>query len=282
MEVPFRGDWVVLAGTDLPTDRSQREYRFLSGGIDAPAPAAGRAILASETAARRFGLSVGGQVEIQKTLFTVCGVYRDYSETRGILLLDLAVFRRVTGIQELISIAAHVQPGHDVGALHRALTAEPTMRGTLIQQNRDLRAAIMQIFDDTFRVTSLIRWIVLFICAGGFLVTVLQLVWERRQELRTLELLGTSRRQLRGAILGEGSLLALSASVIGVPAGLALALILITLINPISFGWTLSLFIQPAAVLIPPALVLGAGIAGAALAGFFHLRVIEQAPTRTE
>lgn len=282
IEIPFHSDWVVLGGVDFPTSPGQREYRFLSGGMDLLALQEGSAVLASETAARRFSLKVGDSLPLEGHTFRLAGVYRDYSETRGTLLLSLPVFQNVTDLRHLVSIAAHVRSGVDVSALQRELQQHPAFNSTLIQQNRELRSSISKIFDDTFRVTALMRIILLLICAAGFVVTLLQLVWERRRELRTLELLGTSRFQLRSALIGEGALLALASSLIGIPGGIALALILILYVNPLSFGWTLSVTIPLSSVLTPPLLVFAAGVLAALFAGALHLNVITQTRTNDE
>ena len=282
IEVPFRADWVVLGGVDFPTAPQQREYRFLSGSMDLPALERGLAVLASETAARRFTLKVGDSLSLAGRSFRLVGIFRDYSETRGTLLLALPIFQQVTDLHQLVSIALHVRANTNLTTLQNELQGHPAMSSALIQQNRELRASIMQIFDDTFRVTGLMRLILLLMCAAGFVVTLLQLVWERRKELRTLETIGASKAQLRAAIVGEGTILAVASSLIGVPAGVALALILILFVNPLSFGWTLSVTIPMSSLVIPPLLVLAAGFLGALLAGVLHLKVITQARTHEE
>ena len=84
------------------------------------------------------------------------------------------------------------------------------------------------------------RFIVALICVLGFILTALQLHEERRFEIRTLLTLGLSRRGLQGSVFLEGLLMLTPGLLVGALGGTLLALILIHLVNPLSFGWTLN------------------------------------------
>ena len=75
--------------------------------------------------------------------------------------------------------------------------------------------------------------------------TLTALVWQRRRELATLRAVGAERAQLRALVLAESALLGVSGSVLGCGAGLALALLLVHVINRQFFGWTIQLTLEP-------------------------------------
>jgi putative ABC transport system permease protein len=79
----------------------------------------------------------------------------------------------------------------------------------------------------------------------GVWSALLALQVERTRELGTLLALGLLPRQLWGLALVETCLIGLAAGLLSLPTGLALAAILIEVINVRSFGWTMQLELPP-------------------------------------
>jgi putative ABC transport system permease protein len=82
---------------------------------------------------------------------------------------------------------------------------------------------------------------------------------ERTRELGTLLALGLLPRQLWGLTLLETGLVGLAAGLLSLPVGLALAVVLIEVINVRSFGWTMPLHVPP--LVLVQALLLSVGAA---------------------
>jgi putative ABC transport system permease protein len=86
---------------------------------------------------------------------------------------------------------------------------------------------------------------------------------ERTRELATLLALGLLPRQLWCLTLLETGLIGLAAGLLSLPTGLALAVILIEVINVRSFGWTMQLQLSPVVLVQALALSVAAALLAA-------------------
>ena len=98
----------------------------------------------------------------------------------------------------------------------------------------------MAIFDQTFAVTRLLQAMSLLIAASGITLTLLVLARERVSEIALYRALGARRSQIFRVFLGKGLGMALLGLGLGALGGVALAMILIFLINRAYFGWTIA------------------------------------------
>ncbi len=110
-----------------------------------------------------------------------------------------------------------------------------------VLSNAELRREILRIFDRTFTLTYVLEAIAIIIAMLGIINTLVTSVVERRRELATLQALGGSRGQVTALILWEAGYLGLLGTAMGLIGGLALAQILIKVINRQSFGWTIQI-----------------------------------------
>ena len=114
-------------------------------------------------------------------------------------------------------------------------------RSTTVLTNGELREEILRIFDRTFTLTYVLEAIAVIIAMLGIINTLVTSVVERRRELATLQALGSSRGQITALILWEAGYLGLLGTAMGLVGGVALAWILIRVINRQSFGWTIQI-----------------------------------------
>jgi putative ABC transport system permease protein len=110
-----------------------------------------------------------------------------------------------------------------------------------VRSNRSLREEVFAIFDRTFAVTRLLQGMCLVVAAAGITLTLLVLARERVSELSLYRALGAGRRQIFGVFLGMGLGMAAFGLLLGSGGGIALALVLVFLINRTWFGWTIAL-----------------------------------------
>jgi putative ABC transport system permease protein len=101
-----------------------------------------------------------------------------------------------------------------------------------------LRGTILNIFDETFAVTSVLLLIALLIAALGIATTLAVMVLERSKQFNTMLAVGAASRQIRSMIFWEALFLAALGELFGVACGFVLSHILIFVINRQSFGWT--------------------------------------------
>ena len=99
----------------------------------------------------------------------------------------------------------------------------------------------------------------------GVLSALMSLQLERARELGTLRATGMTRQQLWGLTLLETGLMGTTAGLLALPVGLALAWILVYVINVRSFGWTLRMELRPEYFLQALLVAVGAAL----LAGIY-------------
>jgi len=128
-----------------------------------------------------------------------------------------------------------------------------------------LRARVFEIFDQTFAVTSVLRAIAVAVAISGILLSFLTLIVERSRTLGVMRALGTSAQQIRRIVVWESILVGVAASFLGIVSGLALSLILTSVVNRAFFGWTIQLQIPWSMLALTPLWILASAICAALL-----------------
>ncbi len=246
--------------------------RYKAGSAEAVARAApGGAVAVSEPFAFRFGVSVGDTLTLPtdrgERRYPVSGIYYDYGNDLGVVLMDERPFLASFRDPGFAGTALTARPGADVGALvqrARAL-AEASGQQVIVRSNRDLRAASLEIFDQTFVVTSVLRLLAVAVAFVGVLSALMALQLERRRELAMLRAQGMTPGEVRTMVFAETGLMGLWAGLLAVPLGLALAAVLVFVVNVRSFGWTLAFSVSPTVLLQ----AVGLAVVAALLAGVY-------------
>ncbi len=224
-------------------------------------------ILVSEPFARRFNLWDGDTVPLPTPRgvipYRIGGVYYDYSRDSGVILIARENFNRHWDDRRVQSVALYLKdPATQLEEAADALRAFAGQRGKfLVYSNRTLRERVFQIFDQTFRVTYVLRAIAVVVAVAGIFLGLTTLVAERGREIGVLRAVGASAGQIRGMILAESGLIGLAASVLGVIAGIALSVVLTVVINRAFFGWTIPLAFPWASLLATPLWIVPAALA---------------------
>lgn len=247
---PDLGD-VRVSAVSRGDNRGARLFRFVEGDpaqIWARVEAGG--VLVTEPFAYRHQLPAHGATVTLNTdrgphAFPVEGVYYDYSSDRGTVMMSLDVYRRYWDDTAITGVAAYLAPGADLDEVTRGVRAALGAAPVTVLPNRALRDAALAIFDRTFTITAALRLLAVVVAFIGVLSALMALQLERTRELGTLRALGLTRGQLWRLVLLETGLMGATAGLLALPAGLALAAILIYVINLRSFGWTIYLTAAP-------------------------------------
>ena len=267
-----RGQRLLVSGFDagLAAEQGGR-IRLVAGDRAAALAQVERdgAALVSEPLARKRGLWVGERLPVDtphgEVMLPVAGVYADYGAESGAALVDLdGTLPRLFGAGALTNVALRVAADADVDAVVERLRREHSTSALLIRSNRSLRADVMAIFDQTFAVTRLLQSMTLLIAVAGVLLALLVLARERQAEVALYRALGADRGQIFRLFLGRGLGIAASGLVLGAAGGTGLALVLVRVVNPAWFGWTIALH-WPWRTLGLQAVLLLAAAAGASL-----------------
>ncbi|MFE8646748.1 FtsX-like permease family protein [Sphingomonas sp. NCPPB 2930] len=217
------------------------------------------------------------------TTFFIAGVWRDYVRQFGAIAIDTADYQRLTGDRRANDLALWLAPGADEAALQariRALAGDAGMQppagpggggsdGTALEFNSagTIRAASLRIFDRSFAVTYWLQAVAIGIGLFGVAASFGAQVFARRKEFGLLAHLGLTRRQVLAVVAGEGAAWTAVGAVAGTALGLAVSVVLVHVVNPQSFHWTMDLQVPWMRLLALAGAVLAAGTVTARLAG---------------
>ena len=112
--------------------------------------------------------------------------------------------------------------------------------GLQIRSNASLRQQVTTIFHQTFALTYALEAIGLMVAVLGLAQSLTGLALARRGEIWSLRALGATRLDLTTILTLEGLGVATAGLLAGLGLGLLLARILVDVLNPQVFGWTLS------------------------------------------
>ncbi len=238
---------VNLGGIDMGLPGGERRFLFLEGRPPEALRRARRegAVLLGEPMARRRGLHVGDRLVVEgpagPVAFPIGGIVHDYSADAGSVLMDLRTMERAFGPGPIQNVALYLAPGVDAETTVDTIKAELAGVPLLVRSNRALRAEVFRVFDQTFAVTRLLQAMGLLIAVCAVTVTLLILARERVSELALYRARGATRGAIFRVFLGHGVGIAAVGLVLGSLGGVALALVLVYVVNRASFGWTIAL-----------------------------------------
>jgi putative ABC transport system permease protein len=222
-------------------------------------------LIVSEPFSYRFGVHAGDTLQLLTLRgwqpFFVLGVFYDYGSDVGVMLMDRSVYRQYFADSAVTGLALYAKPGISIDTLITQLAQTTADRqALLIRSNRALRAASMEVFDRTFQVTAVLRWLTILVALVGILAALMAMALERGKELGVLRALGLTPRELGRYVVLFTVLLGLTAGLLALPLGIGLAAGLIYVINWRSFGWTLQFLLPPEVLVQALLLALGAAL----------------------
>jgi putative ABC transport system permease protein len=226
------------------------------------------AILISEPLAWRLSRGVGDSLVLETAAgpraFTVAGVYREYANDRGEVLMELGQYQRGWQDDGIAALGMYLSPGTSTAEAVSALrSAARGRQALLIRSNADIRALSMRIFERTFVITRVLNWLAAGVAAVGLLSALLAWELERSRELALLRTLGLTPAATALLIAAQTTFMGLVALLAAVPAGVLTALVLTEVINRRAFGWQIGLHLSAAQFSQALLLALAAALAAA-------------------
>jgi putative ABC transport system permease protein len=204
--------------------------------------------------------------------FFVAGIWRDYVRQSGAIMMDRADFARLTGDRRANDLQLWLEPGADVSQVQQSIATlaqreAGSAGGVEFASAGELRAISLRIFDRSFAVTYWLQAVAIGIGLFGVAASFSAQVLARRKEFGLLAHLGLTRRQILAVVAGEGAAWTAIGSVAGLALGLAVSVVLVHVVNPQSFHWTMDLLLPWWRLLALCAAVVAAGTVTAWLAG---------------
>ncbi|MFY8119325.1 MAG: FtsX-like permease family protein [Roseateles sp.] len=263
--------WITLLARPVPD-----ESRLPLVGERAGAPAPGLQPLYPNEALRdQLGLQPGARLSLpglgpqgQALEGYVRAVWRDYSRQSGALLMPHADYLRASGDAAVNELYLWLAPGAEMGAVQAGLRALAGEAQDIEQvSSGELLAISLHIFDRSFAVSYWLQAIALGLGLVGVAATLSAQVLARRREFGLLRHLGFSRAQLRTLLLAETAVQTTAGALLGLGLGLAISAVLVFVVNPQSFHWSMDLALPTARLAALLAATLAAALLTAWLAG---------------
>ena len=244
MMVPWGEKTVPLAVVD---GGARGELDFVDGPPDAGRQFHEPGMVAvSESFSNRHGTKPGDVLEFASprgpARFRVAGVVKDFTRDSGLVMLERAGFRTFWSDERLHSLSITLHKADDAQSLAEDFRSAFGPAGEFsIYTNSGLRRRVLEIFDQTFAVTTVLRAIAVAVAIAGVLLSLTTLVTEREREIGVLRSQGASRAQIAWLVLSEAGMIGILSSLVGLLCGAAMAMILTWVINKSFFGWTIEL-----------------------------------------
>ena len=222
-----------------------------------------------------YGAQVGKTIDLplggRPAPFFVAGVWRDYANQSGSVVVRLSDYRALTGLVEVTDAAIYAGGDAGVDGIERALRTLPFGPALQLARPGEIRAMSLQIFDRSFAVTYLLEAIAIVIGLSGVAATFSAQTLARAKEFGMLRHVGVTRRQVLGILACEGGLLTLLGVACGFALGLVISLILVFVVNPQSFHWTMGLHLPWGLLATVASVLVAASVATALVSGRFAL-----------
>jgi putative ABC transport system permease protein len=234
-------------------------------------PAGARPIWVSEAMVDLYGYQRGATVMLPlgagRQAFVVAGVWRDYARQSGAIQMRLADYQALSGDTGVNDAALWLKPGATPAEARAGLSALPFGASLELSEPGDIRAISLKIFDRSFAVTYLLEAVAIVIGLFGIAATFSAQTMARAREFGMLRHVGVTRRQVLAMLATEGGLLTAAGIAVGFLLGWCISLILVFIVNPQSFHWTMQLHMPWATLAATAAALLVSAALTALLAG---------------
>jgi putative ABC transport system permease protein len=254
-------------------DRSDPTKNLPMIGPSLPIPDGATPVWLSEPAVNLYGYRPGDWIALpiaNAGKVFVAGMWRDYARQQGAIAMDAADYTRLTGdmlrTDGAVTLSSGAAAGPVIDAM-RALLPEGLQERVTFAEPGELRALSLRIFDRSFAVTYVLEAIAILVGLAGVAATFSAQILARTKEFGMLRHVGVSRREIVLMLLGEGALLGAIGVAAGIGLGIAMSQVLIHVVNPQSFHWTMQTRLPLSLFAVVTAALIAAAAATALIAG---------------
>jgi len=265
---PTRG--LPLIGEPLPVPPGQIGIYVSEAMVDLYGARPGTLFTPLDTA---FRMLKPARPSTASAPFFIAGVWRDYAHQAGAIAIERQVFEQLSGDRRANDLAIWLDDKMQAERVQQALRAAADSTdpgsGQLLEfgTSSQIRATSLRIFDRSFAVTYWLQAVAIGIGLFGVAASFSAQVLARRKEFGLLAHLGLTRRQVLAVVAFEGLAWTTLGAIAGLALGLAVSVVLVHVVNPQSFHWTMDLLLPWTRLLALCLAVITAGTVTAWLAG---------------
>jgi len=225
----YRDHWPLLEGTADVWDRL----------------ASGQGALINEQMWRSRHLQPGQTIRMPGGWdVVVAGVYSDYGNPRGQVMIGLDALTRHYPDVTRLRYGLRIAPER-VADFRRRLVQEFHLPAANIIDQAALKTQSRAVFEQTFSVTGALNILTLAVAGFAMFSSLLTLSGIRLPQLAPVWAMGVRRRDLALLEVARTVALWLATFIAAVPVGLALAWVLLSVVNVEAFGWKLPIAFFP-------------------------------------
>jgi putative ABC transport system permease protein len=215
-----------------------REYEEILKEMESDEPVAG----ISEYLSIQYGLKKGDTIRLQSpagdVVFRINDISSSYSTTSGYVYIHRKWLKKYWGLDDTTQMSAYVRKDTGTDQLVRRLKERLLPEYSLeIMNNQELRNKVLDIFNKSFAITYAIEFISIIVSLIGVINTLLALVFERKREISVIRYLGGSWGQVQQTLVLSAGIVGVTGIFLGALMGPLMTMILIHVVNKISFGW---------------------------------------------
>ncbi|HEX8405860.1 MAG TPA: FtsX-like permease family protein [Duganella sp.] len=261
---------VALLASNVNTQDPAKSLAIV-GATQTPVPGGPPPVWVSEAMVDLYEMTPGRRIQLPLNgklhAFQVAGVWRDYARPTGSIQMLLSDYRAITGDQEASNAALWLEPGANAADIEQALKRLPFAAALETNAPSEIRDMSMKVFDRSFAITYLLEAIAIVIGLFGVAATFSAQTLARSKEFGMLRHVGVTRRQILSILAIEGGALTGLGIATGFALGWVISLILVFVVNPQSFHWTMRLHLPWGLLAAVAAVLLAAAALTALLAG---------------
>jgi len=163
-------------------------------------------LLISEPLANKNKLNVGDFIKLYtdngKIDFKIIGIYRDYTSDQGVISMSRKIYSQHWNNSNISSLGLYLKPDIASDNFITKLQKELSIKNDQLYSNLEIRSNVvirersLEIFDQTFAITNVLRLLTIIVAFIGILSAFMALQLERGREFATLRVIGHKPRQL--------------------------------------------------------------------------------------
>ncbi|MBW8847379.1 MAG: ABC transporter permease, partial [Burkholderiales bacterium] len=180
--------------------------------------------------------------------------------------MALPDYRRVSGDETSTELALWLAPSGSLDAIRTAVR-KLGQDDVEMAAAGELRALSLSLFDRSFAITVWLQAVALAVGLFGVIASQSAQALARKREFGLLRHLGLSRRELMRLLCIEASLTGGAGALAGLALGLGLSVVLVYVVNPQSFHWSMEMHLPAARLAALVGLAFAAAVGASLLAG---------------
>ncbi len=196
---------------------------------------------------RGLGDTVTLPTDTGSVTFDIIATFQSYDVNGSGVLMSRGTYDRHWTDDAIDSVGLYLSNDDQAADTINAVESlgEQYGQSVFASSNVAIRKLSLDIFDRTFIITNILYWLAVGVAIVGILGAMLALQLERGRELGLLRALGMTPLELGRNITVQTGTIGILSGLASIPLGIAMAWVLIDVINRRAFGWQIDMDVAP-------------------------------------